>query len=82
MSSQYIKAIELALNDEWDASHMIVQDHADIIACWIHAVLHKIEGDANNSRYWYAKTHQHYEDFSDAKIELNKIKQSLQTGQQ
>ena len=46
-------AIDLLLNDEWDAAHHIVQDLSDSHAQWIHAVIHKIEGDAGNSRYWY-----------------------------
>ena len=49
-----LKAIDLALDDEWDAAHCLVQKYeADAIASWIHAVLHKIEGDPDNSRYWY-----------------------------
>lgn len=27
----------------------------DATAAWIHAVLHKIEGDLDNSRYWYRR---------------------------
>ncbi len=51
-----LKAIELALADEWDAAHRLVQKYeADATASWIHAVLHKIEGDPDNSRYWYAR---------------------------
>jgi len=50
------KAIELALGGQWDAAHRIVQQYeADAIAAWIHAVLHKIEGDLDNSRYWYRR---------------------------
>lgn len=52
--SDLLKAIELALAGEWDAAHRIVQRHeGDPAAAWIHAVLHKIEGDMGNSRYWY-----------------------------
>ena len=51
-----LKAIELALADEWDAAHCIVQGYeGDATAAWIHAVLHKIEGDLDNSRYWYRR---------------------------
>jgi hypothetical protein len=49
-------AVDMALAGEWDEAHGIVQaDEADPMACWIHAVLHKIEGDAGNARYWYAR---------------------------
>jgi hypothetical protein len=51
-----LKAIELALAGQWDAAHNIVQQYEDdATASWIHAVLHKIEGDPDNSRYWYGR---------------------------
>jgi hypothetical protein len=54
MKDDLLKAIDLALRDEWDAAHRLVQNYeGDAIASWIHAVLHKIEGDLGNSRYWY-----------------------------
>ena len=52
---ELVRAIDLALAGDWDGAHKIVQeDEEDATSCWIHAVLHKIEGDAGNSRYWYA----------------------------
>ena len=71
-------AVEAALNGEWDQSHNIAQDFSDATANWIHAVLHKIEGDAWNSKYWYARTaDKKYEDFSDATDELKAIQKVL-----
>lgn len=54
--SDLLKAIDLAVSDEWDAAHSVVQRYeSDATASWIHAVLHKIEGDPDNSRYWYRR---------------------------
>lgn len=51
-----LAAIDLALSGDWEAAHGIVQrDESDRTAAWIHAVLHKIEGDPGNARYWYAR---------------------------
>lgn len=56
MNDDLRKAIELALAGQWDAAHRIVQGFEDDpVAAWIHAVLHKIEGDLGNSRYWYRR---------------------------
>lgn len=75
-----LQAVSLALANDWDGSHHIAQDYSDPIANWIHAVLHKIEGDAWNSRYWYARTHgKQYEDFEDAYAELRSIQRELNT---
>jgi hypothetical protein len=68
------QAVELALAGDWDGAHNIAQDYSDSTANWIHAVLHKIEGDIWNSNYWYARTAgKHYEDFKDAQHELQAI---------
>ena len=73
-----IKACELALAGDWHGAHNIAQDYSDSTANWIHAVLHKIEGDSSNSKYWYAKTKgKKYEDFSEANTELIVIQNSL-----
>jgi len=53
---ELLRAIDLAAASDWEAAHTIVQqDEADPTAAWIHAVLHKIEGDAGNARYWYRR---------------------------
>lgn len=70
-------AVDAALDGEWDRAHRIVQEHHDQTACWIHAVLHKIEGDAWNSRYWYARTQAEYEDYPDPAEELKAIRLKL-----
>jgi hypothetical protein len=72
-------AVQAALDGEWDKSHKIAQDYSDVMANWIHAVLHKIEGDVWNSKYWYALTDgKKYEDFYSAQDELAVINQALE----
>jgi hypothetical protein len=73
------EATQLALDGEWDASHKIVQEFSDHYANWIHAVLHKIEGDEWNSKYWYQRTNgEQYENYPDPKDELLIIKNQLE----
>jgi len=72
--SKLIAAAETALAGDWHKAHEIVQqDEHDPMACWIHAVLHKIEGDSWNSRYWYARTDHRYEEWRDTPSELRFI---------
>ena len=59
MQKNLLQAIDLALSGKWDVARQIVQQYdADATAAWIHAVLHKMEGDADNSRYWYRRAGQ------------------------
>ena len=75
---ELVQAIDEALAGAWDSAHAIVQRYEDdATACWIHAVLHKIEGDEGNSRYWYRRSPQAYEAFAEPRAELAAIKASL-----
>jgi hypothetical protein len=75
MKTDLLDAIDAARAGDWQRAHNIVQQYEDDpLACWIHAVLHKIEGDAGNSRYWYSRTAHAYGDFADVERELVAIK--------
>jgi hypothetical protein len=39
----------------WDAAHGVAQDVHDEDGSWIHAYLHRKEGDAGNAAYWYRR---------------------------
>ena len=78
MPKDLLQAIDLALADKWDAAHEMVQKYeTDTTAAWIHAVLHKIEGDDSNSRYWYRRAGK-LEHLSDKpKAELAEIRREV-----
>jgi hypothetical protein len=40
---------------EWDTAHGVAQDIEDQTGAWVHAYLHRKEGDANNAAYWYRR---------------------------
>lgn len=54
-----INAIDLALErlnaGDWDGAHELVQDDPSPEAAWVHAHLHRVEGDLSNARYWYRR---------------------------
>ncbi|MDX2157284.1 MAG: hypothetical protein SFW09_12320 [Hyphomicrobiaceae bacterium] len=73
-----IEAVDAALDGQWDRAHGLVQPHeADATACWLHACLHKIEPDEQNSRYWYRRSGHSYEEYADPRAELAAIKAAL-----
>lgn len=80
-TGELLKAVRFARNNEWTQAHEIAQkfDHVPI-ANWLHAVLHKIEGDASNARYWYRQSPVRYEDFEDTGSELQAIERQLRDG--
>lgn len=38
---------------DWDRAHRVVMDATGEAAAWVHAYLHRREGDLDNARYWY-----------------------------
>jgi hypothetical protein len=40
---------------DWDGAHALVDGDPSPQAAWVHAHLHRIEGDHANARYWYAQ---------------------------
>ena len=47
-----------AAKGQWDAAHKIVQDEPSADAAWVHAYLHRVEGDLGNAGYWYRQAGQ------------------------
>ena len=44
-----------AAKGDWDQAHKIVQDEESSEAAWVHAYLHRVEGDIGNAGYWYRR---------------------------
>jgi hypothetical protein len=40
---------------DWNKAHLIAQGDDGAEAAWVHAHLHRVEGDLGNARYWYAR---------------------------
>ena len=53
-----LAALWWAAKGEWDAAHKIVQDEDTREAAWVHAYLHRVEGDLGNAGYWYRQAGQ------------------------
>jgi hypothetical protein len=41
---------------DWDKAHQIVQNASDPDSAWVHAYLHRKEGDLGNADYWYRRS--------------------------
>ncbi len=50
------KALWFAAKGNWERAHLTVQDDPSPEAAWVHAYLHKQEGDQSNARYWYVRS--------------------------
>ena len=73
------RAVDLALGGDWQAAHAIVQEYeGDARAAWIHAVVHRMEGDLANARYWYGRAAVPFRKSNSAASEIEEIAAALE----
>ncbi len=48
-----LRALWLVAKGDWDNAHQIAQSDDGADAAWVHAYLHRLEGDLSNATYWY-----------------------------
>ena len=81
IDGRLLEAVEKALGGDWQAAHVIVQDHEDDVhAAWIHAVVHRMEGDLDNARYWYGRCGRSRREGVSTDAELREIRTEIRKG--
>ena len=62
------EALNLLERGDWESAHEIVQQDQSEYAAWLHGIVHVLEGDLGNARYWYGRARRTFS--ADAKAEL------------
>ena len=67
-----LKALWFDAKGKWESSHDIAQDMHNTLGSWIHAYLHRKEGDEFNAGYWYQRAKKPFtsESFSEEHKEI------------
>jgi hypothetical protein len=50
-----VRALWHDATGDWDAAHRVAQDVETADGAWVHAYLHRKEGDVGNAAYWYRR---------------------------
>ena len=50
-----LQALWHEAHGDWDRAHKLTQKQDSADAAWVHAYLHRKEGDLGNARYWYRR---------------------------
>ena len=50
-----LRALWNLAQGDWEEAHRLVQDETGPAAAWVHAHLHRAEGDQGNAGYWYCR---------------------------
>ncbi len=63
---------------DWQAAHEIVQrDEESPLFCWAHGIVHVMEGDIPNARYWYGEAKRPYPDDYSVAQEIAALKNAI-----
>ena len=67
-----LRAVWHGLRGDWDTAHELAQAQDDQDGAWVHAWLHRIEGDPGNAEYWYRRARQQprHDDTRDEGLEI------------
>jgi hypothetical protein len=55
IDAKVLEALTLLERGDWQQAHAIVQLHETEYASWLHGIVHVVEGDLDNARYWYKR---------------------------
>ena len=50
-----LRAMWLEAKGDWPGAHAIAQSEPNASGSWVHAYLHRVEGDLANAGYWYRR---------------------------
>lgn len=53
-----VQALWYDANGDWDRAHALAQEESGPEGAWVHAYLHRKEGDLSNASYWYRRAGQ------------------------
>ncbi len=59
-----LRALWFDAKGDWNASHNLAQEIETSDGSWVHAYLHRKEGDDSNASYWYRKAGKKMPDIS------------------
>ena len=70
-------AVRYLKKGEWQKAHALVQEDDSEFGCWAHGIVHMLEGDFGNARYWYRRAHRTFPRETDAQAEIAALATAL-----
>jgi Tfp pilus assembly protein PilF len=77
--SDLVRALAFLRQGDWEAAHKIVQQDEDsALSCWAHGIVHLMEGDLANARYWYREAKRDFPREPSIPAEIAALSRALQ----
>ncbi len=76
-------AIRHLKKGDWEKAHLLVQKDQTTLGCWAHGIVHMLEGDVPNARYWYRRAHRDFPGAAaDAEAEITALASAVRESSQ
>ena len=69
-----VRALELLAEGRWRPAHEIVQKDESALGAWLHGIVHTLEGDLDNARYWYKRAKREFPGAGAVKKEIAAVR--------
>jgi hypothetical protein len=71
--------VDLLASGAWQDAHEIVQKDKSTTAAWLHGIVHILEGDLDNARYWYGKAGRDFPGADGVQSEISAARRAVET---
>ncbi|MFT4173740.1 MAG: hypothetical protein QM639_14345 [Rhodocyclaceae bacterium] len=71
------RAIDALRDGQWDTAHEVAQATDTPHGHWLHGIVHAIEGDENNARYWYARAGRPFPGMEQVEVDILALRAAL-----
>jgi hypothetical protein len=71
------RALDFLAAGAWQDAHGIVQAEDSPLAAWLHGIVHTLEGDLDNARYWYRKAEREFPGAPAVQAEIAAAREAL-----
>ncbi len=65
---------------EWPEAHAIVQQDETPLGHWAHGIVHLLEGDVDNARYWYRRAGRSWAHAENTREEIIALDRAVKKG--
>jgi hypothetical protein len=66
-------AIRHLRRGDWQKAHALVQNDSSDLGSWAHGIVHLLEGDVGNARYWFRRARRPFPREPDANAEIDAL---------
>ncbi len=73
-TSSIARAVQHLEHGEWHDAHVLLQKESGPLCFWAHGIVHLVEGDLENARYWYRRAHRALPHGNTANAEIAALK--------